>query len=202
MKKGFYEEIISTIKNIKNKIFWIMKSKPICIFAIQEITFLSPHLITPNWMRSLKKNKCLRNKKFKELHLIITSLSKSKGTEQGKLSIFSSSLFLMKFSVGNKKQTNQDKAASVGWQSSEQWQAEKWRFMQGNKRKVGRRNWWSVTRKRTGNRSMATSDLRCTYMNCSQWILGFFQQHKIIAKPVCQMKKDASCPDHTHKVPR
>lgn len=67
--------------------------------------------------------------------------------------------------------------------------------MQGSERKVGGRNWWSIIGKKTGNRRMATSDLRCTSMNYSQWILGCFQQHKIIAEPVCLMQKDMQCPE-------
>lgn len=60
-------------------------------------------------MRSFKSNKCLRTK-FEELELTVTSLSKSKGAEQGKLSIFSSSFLLMKVFCAKPPQ---DEAGSV-----------------------------------------------------------------------------------------
>lgn len=48
---------------------------------------------------------------FKELEFIVTSLSKSKGAEQGKLGIFSSSFLLIKVLCAK---TPQDEAGSVG----------------------------------------------------------------------------------------
>lgn len=70
MKKGFYEERISRIKNIQNK----SESRNQSLFGSLQYRkspfFPLPlHLNALNWMRSLKSNKCLRNKKFKELLL-------------------------------------------------------------------------------------------------------------------------------------